>query len=241
MPIGDYSVPRYFKRGVLPRRTRFGQLEGVPVFSDAVPTIAVSDWPDVLADKNKPECSSLIWNVYDQDGVGSCASEGINKGNETIRKACGREDVQFNPLFVYHTVSGGYDGGSSLDDNVSFVMEKGCCPESVYPRSKGFRATPPDSAYEAALNYRVTEIFDIDTSSSTQFHLEFGSALLQGFPVYFGYSGHAILGTELIDTDTVKYINSWGDWGDNGFGTISFNRIMRSYGAFAIRVPTEES
>jgi hypothetical protein len=232
-----YAVPACFRPGVLPRKTDFGKLKGVPVFNDVCPTIAKKDWSDLIASPDKPECSSAAWNVYDQDGVGSCASEAANKANETIRKLAGREDVQFNPWFTYYTVSGGRDGGSSLDDNVSQLMTVGSCPESVWPRDNGWKARPSEEAYEAAANYRVLEIFDIETSKS-QFSLQVGSALLLGFPVYFGYPGHAIMGTELIDVNTVRYLNSWGDWGDEGFGTIALSDLTASYGAFAFRVPS---
>lgn len=234
-----FAIPECFKPGLLPRKTLFGKLKGVPPLAEVVPLIDRDEWPELIRHENKPECSTAVWDVYDQDGVGSCASEAANKAHEIIRELAGRERVQFNPWFTYHTVSGGRDGGSSLDDNVVHLMEVGSCPESVYPRSKGWRATPPDEAYEAASKHKIVECFDISTSSRSRFEQEVGSALLLGFPVYFGYSGHAICGTELIDDKTVRYINSWGDWGDNGFGTIKLSSLMVSYGAFAFRVPTQ--
>jgi len=258
----------------------------LPVIRDVMDVIPESDWLDIIRDPNKPECSSLAWYTNDQNGNGSCASEAANKGTEVVREASGREKVAFNPLFTYHTVSGGRDSGSSLDDNVAFVKEYGCCPESVYPRSKGFRAKPPEEAYAAAENYKADEIYDVDNSSSTVFKQEFGSALLYGYPVDFGIPGHSILATELVEEDPsnpymsqcanmvqayidscrrkagfprypkqdmddlpkgvmdnvfIKYKNSWGDWGDNGFGYVKFRSVQRSYGAFVWRTARAES
>jgi hypothetical protein len=237
-------MPDHVRPGVLPRKTEFGKLKtltypkGIPVFSDVCPTVPKRDWAELIAAADKPECSSAVWNTYDQDGVRSCASEAANKSNEIIRALSGRDPVQFNPWFTYYKVSGGRDGGSSLDDNVEQLIEVGSCPESVYPRSKGWRKKPPEEAYEAAANYRVLEIFDIETTKS-QFTLQFGSALLLGYPVYFGYPLHAIVATELITPTRIRYKNSWGDWGEDGFGELDLDEAVMSYGAFAFRVSSE--
>jgi C1A family cysteine protease len=73
---------------------------------------------------------------------------------------------------------------------------------------------------------------------------EFGSALIYGLPVYFGYSGHAIYAVDPIDRSRFRYANSWDEsWGDGGFGTISYNSIVWSYTAYAIltvTTPTDE-
>jgi hypothetical protein len=138
--------------------------------------------------------------------------------------------VQLNPLFVYHTTSGGRDNGSSIDDNLVFLREKGVAPESTWPRSKGFQATPSAEAYTEALKYRIVEFFDIASWD------EFGTALLLGFSVVFGYSGHSVLATKLIDANTLEYANSWDpDWNDHGFGTLKSSEIYTPYGMWATR------
>jgi len=272
--------------GTKERVSDFGKLKGVPIVRDVMDVIPDTDWLDIIRGTNKPECSTLSWLTFDQNGYGSCASEAGNMGTTVVREASGRERVEFNPLFTYYTVSGGRDGGSSLDENVAFLKEHGSCPESVWPRSKGFRAKPSDEAYAAAENYRADEIYDIDTSSSAVFYREFGSALLYGYCVDFGYPGHSILATELVEEDPsnpimsqsanmiesyiqscrrkagfprypkcdmidmpkgvvdnvyIKYKNSWGDWGDNGFGYIRFRSVQRSYGAFVWRTARASS
>lgn len=163
----------------------------------------------------------------------SCAAESTVGNFTTTRVFNGLPLVEFNPWFVYNTTSGGRDGGSSIDENLEFMRKYGVAPASIWPRSKGWRAKPSAEAYAEALKYRVIEFYDITNAE------ELGSALLQGFCVTFGRSGHAIYSIELVSTTTHRYMNSWGDWGDKGTEVENLSRINWGYGAFAIRVVTD--
>jgi hypothetical protein len=228
--LNEHGRPAW---GALPRKTKFGALAGVPPFREVIEVIPQRDWPDLL-----PNHRGLDWcvgSVYDQDGVGSCASESSTQGVAVLRVFAGSDWIEFNPWFVYHTVSGGVDRGSSLDDNVAFLTEHGACPESVWPRSKGWRATPSQAAYDAARAFRLVEVFDIGSVD------ELGTALLKGFPVYYGSNAHAKLFTRMLDPETGRYINSWAEsWGDQGFGTERFRSVEINYGAFAFRCARDE-
>lgn len=239
-----YSVPEWVHPGGLrpreestrPENRVFGGNPNIPVYREAMPIIPKSDWDDMLAVVNRPECSSLVWNIYNQASVGSCAAEAENKMGETIRELCGRPRILFNAYATYHYTSGGRDNGSSLPDNVDFGFEKGCIREEKWPRSKGWKATPSDDAMQDALNYRFDECFDIDDSSRAAFETEIGSALLCGLPAYVGIPGHAILLTELLTKTTAKYANSWDkSWGENGFGKVKLSELVMGYGAFVVR------
>lgn len=224
------------RRGLLeftpPSYAGLGDCENVfkaPPLSDVFETIPEDQWPDKIAEQDSPRLRPFVWDILDQDGVGSCASEGITGCVMARRKIKDCPDIKLNPFFVYHTVSGGYDGGSTLTDNLAFLQTKGVCSQDIWPRSKGWRATPSDAAYENALRHRVLKTARIRTKE------EFGSALLYGLPVYFGYSGHAIFAVDPIDRSRFRYANSWDEsWGDGGFGTISYSSIVWSYTAYAI-------
>jgi len=109
------------------------------------------------------------------------------------------------------------------------VRDNGIAPESVWPRSKGWQATPSADAREAAKLYRIEEFYDITTTA------EIGTALLLGFPVVFGWSGHSCVMTQLVNPTTAEYANSWGNWGDQGFGQLRLSSVNFNYGAFAVR------
>ena len=169
-------------------------------------------------------------SLYDQNGFGSCAAEGVCGLTETMRDVAGLDHVLFNPLGTYHTTGGGRDNGSSLIANMRFAREFGCFPESVHPRSLGYRVRPDGAAYEAALPYRIDEFYEVSN------RLEFGSALMQRFGVYAGYSGHAWFTVRLMNKLQIKWRNSWGtSWGDRGYGILNFSRVQWSYGCYAVR------
>lgn len=276
-PVSRFDVPDYFVPGVKDPNMPLGQIPGVPIFGEALgdKVIPENEWLDAINAEHAVKLSESVWTVLNQGSVGSCASEGITGGCILVRALSGRKNVLCNPYGIYGRVNGGSDSGSSLQDNIAFVRKYGCFPESVWPRSKGWRAQPTEAAYEAASHYKLDESYDINNSSASQFYAEFFSALMLGFPVYFGYPGHAILAcdvveeskappeaiecaniidawirstgykykepcpTGLVDTLYIKYLNSWGNWGDNGFGYLRANRIERYYGAYALRTMIE--
>jgi hypothetical protein len=153
---------------------------------------------------------------------------------QIVNAFAGREFVQLNPWFVYHTTSGGRDGGSNIDSNLEFLMEHGAAPMSVWGREHGFRSSPSSEANEEAKKYRIAEFFDITTID------EFGTALLLGMPVVYGRRGHALCAVELISDTEFRYVNSWHEsWGDGGFAVESLSGVNFRYGAWAVRATTE--
>jgi hypothetical protein len=197
----NFAVPKFFKPGARDRSIRFGKVKGVPPYRDTHYVVPESEWLDHLRDPNRPVGSKNVWSVYDQDGVGSCASESADGAMKLCREGAGRKRVEFNPWGTYGRVNGGRDGGSSLDANVEFKKNYGSFPEDVWPRSNGWKKQPTDAAYEAAYNYRLDEARDIDNSSASQFYAEFFSAfMIEDSPlVYFGYPGHAIVATDIVE------------------------------------------
>jgi hypothetical protein len=195
--------------------------------------IPVNQWDDWLTGPDAVDLRPFVQFILDQNGVGSCASEAITQCIMILR-AIGRQAAErLNPWFIYNTVSGGVDRGSSLPDNVNFVLKHGVPSQAVYGREHGWRQAPTADAQEDALKYKLLEVFRIRTWE------EFGSCLLYGMPVFFGYSGHAITGVTVLSTTRVQYANSWSlTWGDKGFGTLSKNSIYWAYGVYGVRVVT---
>lgn len=219
----------------VPRKTGLIQddspdkVKAVSLAEAGIKVIPKSDWGDIISDPNRTPPKGYVKHIFDQDGVGSCASEGICGCVAARRSADGQEHVRLNPWFVYHTVSGGRDSGSSLQSNLAFMQKYGCASHDVWPRSKGWRARPSDEAYEDALQYRVLEYVRVTNEE------ELGTMVLSGFPVYFGYPGHAIWMAEILSATSGVLCNSWSpDWSDGGFGSIRFSRIQWSYWAYAI-------
>jgi hypothetical protein len=215
-----------------------GDVEGlVSLSAMGVNVIPQDKWPGYIAGQNDEQqlhVEPFIKTILNQGSVGSCASEGGTGCVMAKRAQSGQQHVTLNPYFVYHVTSGGSDQGSTLSDTVNFLRTRGCASAEVWPRSHGWRATPSNKASEDALKYRQLKAVQLRNWD------EFGTMLLHGEPVYFGYTGHAIFGSRLIAPNRFRYCNSWGEeWGDKGFGTISNSSIEWSYGVYAFLSVTE--
>ena len=167
--------------------------------------------------------------TLDQNGVGSCASESATGIKAACDERQGLPMIVYNPWSIYWYTSGGRDRGSVIGDNVEYIRDHGVCPEEVWPRSKGWRAQPSAEAKQIAKLFRIVEFFYIETTA------ELVSALLAGYDVHGGYSGHAVAFCRYLGRNTIEFKNSWGNWGDNGFGTLSLSKVYFPYGCYAYK------
>jgi len=217
-------IPPGRATGCLKRKSKFGEV--CQAFSERITTIPRDDWKNYIG---KVSLRPFVKTVLDQDGVGSCATESTASAKMISQVAAGEPHILLNPWSIYRVTSGGRDQGSSIDTNLEFARDVGILPESYWPRSKGWRADPPSGWKDVAPQNKIKEFFDIRNE------LEVGSALLKGFAVVFGWQGHSCILTTLLSDTIAEYLNSWGDWGDKGFGKIALRDINWGYGAWAVR------
>lgn len=159
----------------------------------------------------------------------SCAAESAGTNKASLDTRQGLRMIVYNPWSIYWYTSGGRDQGSSIGSNVEYLRDNGICPEEVHPRSLGWRREPSAEAKKIAKLFRLVEFFYVQNWA------EFVSALLQGFNLHFGYPGHAITAMQYMKRQIIRYCNSWGDWGDDGFGTLSRDKIEWDYGVYAYK------
>ena len=228
--LGELEVRR--KGLILPTVADFSMVRDAPTGDFQV--IQPNRWAELIAGQDAVDLTPLFTHKLDQNGHGSCGAEGLTQGCMlALAKATGKAPPLLNPLFMYHTTSGGRDQGSSLQANIAFALKHGVASEAVWSRKRGFLSIPSPAAYADARNYMLLEY------SQVRNWIEFGTALLLGWPVYFGYLGHAIVAITLLDEERFRFANSWSvGWGDQGAGTLHKDRIYWSYGAYAIRVIT---
>ena len=216
--------------GCLERKLPFGKVPGCPPMADVIEIIPEKDWGDLIG---KVSLRPNVKVILDQDGVGSCATESCTQGLMIVRDVARLPFELLNPWSVYCWTSGGRDQGSNIDSNLVHARDKGILPESYWPRSKGWRTKPPTGWEDVAKDFQIEEFYDIRNTT------EVGSALIKGFAVVMGWSGHSVILTRLLDNETAEYCNSWDEsWGDSGFGTIKLRSINWGYGAFSIRTAT---
>lgn len=230
----DLILPAGKALGCKPRSPRL--MDAFPRAADVIPLIPEDQWPEYMA---RNTIKQAVWNIFDQDGVGSCAAEAATLAEMICREVANLDRVLLNPWSLYRQVNGGSDNGSGIDENLEAVMRTGILPESYWPRSKGWRSTPPVGWQTEAAKFRGLEAFDVQTKA------EFGSCICAGLPVVVGVNwdggGHAICFDEAMPNDA-EFANSWSPtWNGNGFGRMGWGQIMRgveTFGAWALRVAT---
>jgi hypothetical protein len=189
----------------------------------------------------------LVQKIKDQGQEGSCASNAAAQVYEVAHTLhVGLDDwIELSPMSLYKRVARSAQSGSVIGDNLQELVDRGILPVDnaenrarfthVHPAT-GF-ARPLPSGWEATASlFRVTEWFDISSWDGL------ASALLYKYPVLYGRAGHAIAGIDLVEQDGeefIQYANSWGQWGDQGFGYDSRRAVesaIPGYGAWCARV-----
>ena len=231
--LDNMKFPAGRKAGVLKERTRGPRARRYDDRCDPVrgqiEIIPRKFWEDEAKRKFHKARRWRYRFTYDQNGIGSCAGESAYGGKAACDTRQGLPMVFGNPLFAYQETSGGRDNGSVIGDNLEHIRDHGYCPEEVWPRSKGFRAEPSAEAKRIAAFFKMGEFFYVESID------EFVSALLQGYDVAGGYDGHAVVFDRYLGLQKVEFKNSWGDWGDDGFGELSLSKIYFPYGADAYK------
>jgi hypothetical protein len=232
-------MSRRFTLDRIPDGRRRGLKRDKPAaIADRCNPIRVAAGFEEIPEKHWEELAASQWHVAkdgyyrytsDQDGLGSCAAESACNTKAATDARAGLPLVVYNPLFLYYTTSGGSDRGSVIGDNLELARDKGCCPEEVWPRSKGFRSKPDANAYLIASFLRLREFFYIERKNQVP------SALLQGWFVHAGYDGHAVSFSRYLGRGKLWFKNSWGNWGENGFGELALSKIYEGYGMYAYK------
>lgn len=231
------------------------QRKGVdcPLFGEAFRDriIPRSDWDDVLQ-QHDPAFGRLDHFQYDQDGEGTCTANACSasvaqKWNERYGEAW---HIAPAPPSVYQFCANSGNSGSTTSCILKTGRDRGFVLIDTAQNRKVLTALGLDPSHviravgwnqsirgmeETAKQIRIAEFYEIDGVD------EFFSALILGFPILYGRSGHAIKGTDIVKRNGVyacKYRNSWGVWGDDGYGYDSLDYIHRTnapYGAYAVQ------
>lgn len=165
----------------------------------------------------------------------------------------------FSAAYLYNSVNGGADNGSTLTGNLAFEATSGNASLADMPYNPAdFLTQPSASAKQNALGFRITQYARIDPKnvSAIKAQLAAGNAVywamlvdnnfqaLTGMQVWTGplqpgAGGHAMALAGYDDTLNAFLIrNSWGtSWGNNGYGYIDYAAFSQyAMDAFVLKV-----
>ena len=199
---------------------------------------------------------NLCPGVYDQGELGSCTANALGGAFQFEQIKQKRPDFIPSRLFVYYNereIEGtiNEDAGAQIRNGIKTMVDKGVCPESMWPYNIGkFRKKPDDGCYTVALENQITEYLRI--SPHTLYEVK--HCLSDGYPVAFGFmiyesfmsdkvaqtgivpmpdpkeqsmGGHAVLAVGYDDSKNALLVrNSWGSkWGMGGYFWLPYGYV----------------
>lgn len=213
-------------------------------YGDTTEIIPENKWRDVF-EAQKVRASQLVTRIYNQLSEGSCVANACGQAHEVVQALqFGLENVtHLSAISLYKRIGRSAQSGAMVSDGLEEMAERGILPlddeknrarfGGIVMPNTGFRSKYPDGWEAVAKQFTALEWTIVDTMA------ELITALFNHHPVVVGRSGHSICYLDPIYKDgqlLVKYANSWGNWGDNGFGydTVRLIRSSSSW-AFALR------
>lgn len=229
--------------GILPRRTRYGSVEATsigltPMGDYPSKLVAVDDFKAVIEECHAKQVfpmyhleKSGVCGNWNQNGLNYCWAWGITAAITANREKEGQTPVELAPVTLGHLVNW-RNTGNYLDSAVQGVRERGIAPleycSTMYNRKP---SSYQEGWQEAALNFRLSEWWDGDTSGTDLYTLQQClTSLSCGDPIYIAYYwwSHAltIMGMEWDETQTnnvrVVCFNSH----DDGFIELTGNKAV---------------
>lgn len=195
-------------------------------------------------DANGGALDLMVNWVLNQGKEGSCVANADVQGHH-VKQALqyGKDNViQLSAISLYKQIGRSASSGASVRDGIETMCELGALPLNTDKNKTLFHHTMPATGFstqypngwkETAKLFKGRE-YDV-IKSVAGIH----SALCSGHPVMVGREGHSILYLRSMVKNgalIVKYVNSWGSWGDKGFGYDTVSQITKSANwAVAIR------
>jgi hypothetical protein len=223
-------------------------MAGEPIFEDAVPLIPREHWSGMIKaiEDNGGSLDLLVTRIYNQKSEGSCVSNATCQAMEIAQaQRRGKKAViSLSAISLYKRCGRSPGSGSMVSTNLKEILGIGVLPLDT-PENKarfthtmantGFFTPYPQGWQETAKRFRGNEVFDIRSYDG------FITALLRGYPVVYGRSGHSICAVRPVFKNNqlyVKYANSWHEsWGENGYGYDS-ERMIRAGASWAFALRT---
>jgi len=193
--------------------------------------------------------------VYDQGDLGNCTAQSLAFAFEFDQL---KQGIKYPPvpsrLFIYYNtreLEGNMDEdcGAELFNCISSLVDKGSCPEKMWPCTKDYKLKPTQDCYDIAANFKIKKYNQLEQTLH-----DMKKCLISGFPFICGISifksfeskkvaktgivpiprkteillgGHTVVCVGFVEKYQVFIMrNSWGaKWGDDGYFYIPYKYL----------------
>jgi C1A family cysteine protease len=201
------------------------------------------------AASNRSTCSP----IEDQKNIGSCGPESLVGSCEHLELKLGKPLVDLSVLFAYYNArllmgTVNYDSGVSNRYLLKAAAKYGVCKEAYWPyRAEKFKIKPTKTAYADGLNRQILRYERISSMDQFKDAIASGYLVIAGISVYESFESDKVARTGMVPTPVsgekflgghdidlvgyddnkrlVEFRNSWGDWGDQGYGYLSYDFV----------------
>lgn len=240
----------------------FGALKDTPrhfcsVFEDIPGMLLTDSEIDAVIERMDAEgggADEFVTRIYNQGQEGSCVANACSQAHEIIQFLQYGKDavIHLAAMSLYKRIGRSASSGANVGDGLEEMCSRGILPlDNEENRQRfgdkvmantGFRSPFPSNWTETAAQIVGVEYHTVRTVQGLL------SALCNQFPVIVGREGHSICYTRPMRRSgrrVVKYANSWGNWGDAGFGYDSESQIRKSssfaYVLRTVKAPQKEA
>lgn len=237
--------------GVLPESLPHGK-RGFEMYGARANVYPRSQWRDMI--EASSGARDYVRKIKDQIG-GSCVSNATTQAFEVSwNRALGLDRwIEMSAMSLYKRCGSSPNSGSMLSTNLREMRDVGALPidnsdnrarlqemglpsGDVFPHSNFYTPYPSSNWKQTAKHFRFQEVVEAGGFD------EIASALLDNRPVVFARASHCIVGVQLVYENgvySVRYANSWGNWGDNGYGYDTESYFKRSGAAQWTFIPLD--
>lgn len=243
MPINPAFIDVDFARQPQFVRGDLGMPATMPTFADyadGAELIPESQWRELaeLQAKDQNGTDALVTRIYNQGNEGSCVANACAQAHEIMQaRQFGKSRVRpLSAMSLYQFIGSSPNSGAMVSDGMEEGAAKGFLPldtpenraifgDKVMPNT-GWRTKRPGGWEPVAQQFRYLE-WRVHRSVNSLM-----TALFKREPVVVGRAGHSICYCRPVWDGRwlVRYANSWGDWGEDGYGYDSWNYVRNSSG-----------
>lgn len=192
-----------------------------------------SDWQGIIEEMEQQQsrlsdlCTQAGLPAKDQEQTKYCWINAPVYAVECLRVAQNQEMVILSPASAGAQIKGYRNVGGWGKEGLEWIVEHGVCPVSSWPANGIDRRYATTENKALAMRYRVQEWWELRPRNLDQLI----SCLLRRIPVAVGYNwwGHEVTAIDAVwqsGTVAIRIRNSWGNWGDNGYGILAGNKML---------------